>query len=123
MIDLKATNHKLEQRAKNILRAFTSNDLRTYSDEELEKLLQSCSGSVKLAATVVMLQVPVEEARLRLQNSRGVLSRTLRGHTVSTGSDGDDLVLCVDAGGSGCKAAVMSRNGALGSGKGGPCNV
>lgn len=33
------------------------------------------------------------------------------------------LVLCVDAGGTSCKAAIISADGKVASSVGGPCNV
>ena len=35
----------------------------------------------------------------------------------------DDFVLCVDAGGSSCKAVIISNDGLVGSGQSGPCNA
>jgi N-acetylmuramic acid 6-phosphate etherase len=123
MIDMKASNFKLDQRAKSILRTLTRHDNRVYSDEELGQLLQSCSGSVKLAAAALMLQLPVDEASVRLRNSHGVLSKALQGNTTDSEGVTEDVVLCVDAGGSGCKATIVSRGGNAGSGVSRPCNV
>lgn len=39
------------------------------------------------------------------------------------GGSGRELVLCVDAGGSSCKAALLSGDGILASSVGEPCNV
>lgn len=129
MIDLKATNLKLKQRAKNILR-FIGGSSCTQSDEELEQILEACRGSVKLAAVTIVLNIPVAEAEDRLQQNKGVLARLfeeerekIQNLHLQNGSQDEDLVLCVDAGGTSCKAAVMSRDGGLGMGTAGPCNL
>jgi hypothetical protein len=49
-------------------------------------------------------------------------------NTRGTGNPNDQnrpaaLVLCVDAGGTSCKAAALSADGELASSVGGPCNV
>lgn len=48
--------------------------------------------------------------------------------TRDTGNPNDQnrpaaVVLCVDAGGTSCKAAILSADGELASSVGGPCNV
>ena len=44
-------------------------------------------------------------------------------HQVDCSSEDPGLVLCVDAGGTSCRATLMSSDGRLASGLGGPCNV
>jgi N-acetylmuramic acid 6-phosphate etherase len=125
MIDVKATNIKLKQRARNILR-FVGGNACTQTDEELDSILQDCRGSVKLAAVTIVLKVPVVEAEDRLLRNKGVLARVLEEarekETHQQGQD-DGLVLCVDAGGTSCKAVIMSKDGEMGTGTAGPCNV
>ncbi|KAK2590568.1 hypothetical protein QQS21_011750 [Conoideocrella luteorostrata] len=127
MVDLRATNIKLQHRARNIIR-FIGGPSCTHSDDELDEVLQACRGSVKLAAAAVFLNVPVAEAEQRLHRNRGVLAKVFEEHErqkVANGEmlDDDGLVLCVDAGGTSCKAVVMSKDGVSGSGVAGPCNV
>jgi N-acetylmuramic acid 6-phosphate etherase len=125
MIDVKATNIKLKQRARNILR-FVGGDACTQSDAELDRILESCRGSVKLAAVTVVLKVSVSEAEDRLSRNQGVLARVFeeaRGKETQRGSRDDGLVLCVDAGGTSCKAVIMSKDGEMGIGTAGPCNM
>ncbi|KAK1766583.1 hypothetical protein QBC33DRAFT_105269 [Phialemonium atrogriseum] len=129
MIDLKATNLKLKQRAKNILR-FIGGSSCPQSDEELEQILEACRGSVKLAAVTIVLNVSVADAEDRLQQNKGILARLfeeeeekIQNLHLQNGSQDEGLVLCVDAGGTSCKAVVMSRDGGLGMGTAGPCNV
>ena len=128
MVDLKATNLKLEQRARNILH-IVSEQTSQMDDSELDDLLKGCDGSVKLAITKLKLGVSIEEARLRLEAASGVLSDildpgsptippsqpTMRSHS--------DFVLCVDGGGSKCAAVIRDRNGHSWRGEGGSCNV
>lgn len=125
MIDVKATNIKLKQRARNILR-FVGGDACTQTDEQLDQTLQSCHGSVKLAAVTIVLGVSVEEAEERLERNKGVLARVLeeaRQREARRQDDHDGLVLCVDAGGTSCKAVIMSKDGEMGIGTAGPCNL
>lgn len=123
MIDVKASNDKLKQRAKNILRSIGGASCAK-SDDEFEQLLEQCAGSVKLAAAAMMLHVPVEEASRTLQTHQGVLSQALiEARPESKSNQDKDLVLCVDAGGSSCRAVLRSDDGVVGVGMAGQCNV
>ncbi|XWW95781.1 hypothetical protein V2A60_003748 [Cordyceps javanica] len=125
MVDLKATNIKLRQRARNILRAIGGQSCN-HSDEELDAVLAASRGSTKLAAVVIVLGVTVAEAELRLARNNGVLAQVFAEDEVAsaTATDNDTgIVLCVDAGGTSCKATIISEDGAVGTGIGGPCNV
>lgn len=127
MIDVKATNVKLKQRARNILR-FVGGSACTQTDEELDQILQECNGSVKLAAVVIVLKVSVAEAEERLERNKGVLARVFEAaeqekNDPSRGGQDEGIVLCVDAGGTSCKAAIMTKAGDTGLGTAGPCNV
>lgn len=132
MIDLKATNHKLEQRSKNILRVVGGTASATKTDEELGQILAASHGSVKLAAATIVLGVPVCEAEKRLRRNNGLLARVFEESRAmdrvlekpeATQDEDEGLVLCVDAGGTSCKAVVISRSAAVGMGSAGPCNV
>lgn len=125
MVDLKATNIKLRQRARNILRAIGGQHCKQ-SDEELDAILAACHGSTKLAAVVIVLDVSVEEAELRLEQSQGVLAQVFADaddRSSQHNNDDSGLVLCVDAGGTSCKATILSKDGAVGTGVSGPCNM
>ncbi|EXJ62790.1 hypothetical protein A1O7_03229 [Cladophialophora yegresii CBS 114405] len=125
MVDLKATNLKLQQRSRNILRTVCG--LRCpKSDEDLDNLLHNCDGSVKLAITTLSLGVSVSEAGRRLDATGGVLANLLE--QVSTpwlpqNSESQRYLLCVDGGGSKCAAAVLSVDGEYGQGVSSGCNV
>ncbi|KAI5460816.1 putative glucokinase regulator family protein [Mariannaea sp. PMI_226] len=129
MVDMKCSNFKLRQRSKNILR-FVGGSLCSQSDEELEKLLQDCDGSVKLAAATIILQTSIVEARKSLERNNGVLAGLIEeasrqsmqnGH--AQGEGGESFVVAVDAGGSSCKAVIMDSSGQAWIGEGKPCNV
>ncbi len=127
MVDVKATNEKLRQRAKNILRMIGGQECR-HTDEELERILGDCDGSVKVAAVTIVLGVSVNEAQERLNKNNGVLARVFENHRKETKLSSlekcdRDLVLCVDAGGTSCKAVIRSAAGASSMGVAGPCNV
>ncbi|KAL3952062.1 hypothetical protein ACCO45_013779 [Purpureocillium lilacinum] len=125
MIDLKATNIKLRQRAKNILRLI-GGAACTQTDDELDAVLAACRGSVKLAAVTIVLGVSVADAEARLERNKGVLARVFeeaQQQAVKEEHHDDGLVLCVDAGGSSCRAVIMTPDGASACGSAGPCNV
>ncbi|KAH0599057.1 hypothetical protein MHUMG1_03172 [Metarhizium humberi] len=126
MVDLRATNIKLQQRARNILRLI-GGPRCTQSDEELGRILHECHGSVKLAAATIVLGVPVADAEARLRQHGGLLARVIEDHegqqAATDEAQDHGLVLCVDAGGTSCKAVIMSRDGVSGCGAAGPCNV
>ncbi|KAI1826753.1 putative glucokinase regulator family protein [Xylaria intraflava] len=125
MIDVKATNIKLQQRARNMLR-LVGGDGCTHSDAELDQILKNCQGSVKLAAVTIVLKVSVSEAEDRLRRNNGILARVFqeaREKEPQSESHRDKFVLCVDAGGTSCKAVIMSTDGEMGVGVTGPCNV
>ncbi|KAH8709195.1 N-acetylmuramic acid 6-phosphate etherase [Beauveria bassiana] len=125
LANLKATNIKLRQRARNILRVIGGQRCH-HSDQELDAILATARGSTRLAAVMMVLDVPLVEAELRLDRNNGVLDRVFtEAETQSSTATSDDscLVLCVDAGGTSCKATILSKDGAVGAGFGGPCNV
>ncbi|PVH80206.1 putative glucokinase regulator family protein [Cadophora sp. DSE1049] len=124
MIDVKSSNLKLQQRSKNIIRTICG-EKSPSSDKELESFLAACSGSVKLAVATILLETSIPEAKRRLDKAGGVLADVLQNpqpqhsEPVTIG----DYVLCVDGGGSKCGAVVLGRNGELGQGEAGECNV
>lgn len=72
MVDLRASNVKLEDRAKRIVRMVT-----TLSEPEAIELLERCDGEVKTAILAYHGQHSPEEARRHLHNARGHLRRAL----------------------------------------------
>ncbi|OAL22400.1 hypothetical protein AYO20_11186 [Fonsecaea nubica] len=129
MVDLRATNFKLQQRSRNILRAICGTQCPD-SDADLDALLASCQGSVKLAIATIGLGTSVEEAKRRLEDAGGVLANVLKKppheYTKSqptADSRAPEYVLCVDGGGSKCAAVVTSADGQIGYGEGPGCNV
>lgn len=126
MVDLKATNLKLKQRARNILRAIDTKAIAKTNDE-LDAILEMCGGSTKLAAITIVLGVSAEEAQSRLESNNGILAKVYeeyRDNKTNCNANVDEqLVLCVDAGGSSCTAVVMSKDGPSGRGMSGPCNM
>lgn len=137
MVDLKSSNLKLKQRARNILRALAPSAV-ALSDEELDAAIKSCNGNVKLALMHLMSGLDVIESIQRLQQSEGVLKRALSAwqteqaaltphpsiSTQKTPSENDsiDLILCVDGGGSKCAIAVADTYGLIGKSTGPACN-
>lgn len=74
MVDLRASNTKLADRARRIVRALTN-----LSDKEAERLLQDCSGEVKTAVVSHYRGVPSNDARRILAASHGHLRNALHG--------------------------------------------
>lgn len=129
MIDLKATNKKLQQRARNIIRGMCG-PLSPASDHELDHILETCNGSVKLAVATILLETSVQDAANRLEQADGVLAKVLKSKvaisSTSMGREDEALkgfVLCVDGGGSKCAAVLLGPNGEEGSGEAGEGNV
>jgi N-acetylmuramic acid 6-phosphate etherase len=74
MVDLRASNTKLADRARRIVRAITN-----VSDKEAERLLSECGGEVKTAIVSFHCGVPSGDARRILAASHGHLKRALNG--------------------------------------------
>jgi N-acetylmuramic acid 6-phosphate etherase len=72
MVDLRASNVKLMDRALRIVETLT--DCKGPAAREL---LERCDGEVKTAVVAQRLQVPARDARERLQAARGHLRRVL----------------------------------------------
>ncbi|KAL4987908.1 hypothetical protein BDW68DRAFT_197119 [Aspergillus falconensis] len=133
MVDLVASNAKLRQRSRNILRRLNA-DCASMSNSEVDLLLNRCNGSVKLALLVASTGRSVEQCREDLEAAGQQLAKALEPAAtaalqpgVSEGRDSDDpqgLILCIDGGGSKCAAVVADKAGAvLGRGEAGPCNI
>ena len=78
MVDLRATNSKLADRARRIVQAVTN-----LSDQESERLLRECGGEVKTAIVVHYTGYTSVDARRVLAESQGHLRKALEGHAPS----------------------------------------
>lgn len=79
MVDLRATNSKLMDRAKRIVSALTG-----LTRAEAEELLQRCDGEVKTAVVVHRFGISPEEARRHLAAWEGRLRQALDNPPAST---------------------------------------
>jgi len=79
MVDLRASNSKLADRARRIVRAVTN-----LSDHDSERLLRDCGGEVKTAIVSHYTGYNSAEARRLLADSHGHLRKALQGHHVAT---------------------------------------
>lgn len=129
MVDVMASNRKLKQRSRNILRKL-SKRCDSMTDTSLDDLLARCDGSVKLALVVAETDVSVGESRQRLEAAEGALVRVLApsdhipsGKSLANGSKRRYPALCVDGGGSKCAVVVATSQGVMSRGVAGPCNL
>jgi N-acetylmuramic acid 6-phosphate etherase len=81
MVDMRASNSKLADRAHRIVRAVTN-----LSPAEAETLLASCNGEVKTAIVSHDRHVSAAEARQLLSASQGHLRKALEGHLANNGN-------------------------------------
>lgn len=79
MVDLRASNSKLADRARRIVRAVTN-----LSDHESERLLRECGGEVKTAIVSHYTGYTSTDARQLLANSHGHLRKALEGRQTNT---------------------------------------
>jgi N-acetylmuramic acid 6-phosphate etherase len=124
MVDLKATNLKLIDRSKRIVRSVTE-----LPAARANELLERCSGEVKTAIVAHLANVDPIAARERLANAQGRI-RLAVGSAVRTISAvvrpvRADLVLGIDGGGTGTRTllARMDTGEILGRGEAGPSNI
>lgn len=129
MVDLVASNAKLRQRSRNIIRRCNAG-YASVSNADIDALLSRCNGNVKLALLVAETGRSVEQCQRELETCGLQLSKALARVKPSTiGSKygkGHEkrLFLCVDGGGTKCAAVVADHTGAvLGRGEAGPCNM
>ncbi|PQO25799.1 N-acetylmuramic acid 6-phosphate etherase [Blastopirellula marina] len=76
MVDLKATNTKLNERARRIVKAATK-----LSDEDVSSLLHECNGEVKTAIVVHHTGESPDRARVLLSEANGHLRQAIMGTT------------------------------------------
>ncbi|CDM34315.1 ATPase, BadF/BadG/BcrA/BcrD type [Penicillium roqueforti FM164] len=124
MVDLVASNLKLEQRSRNILRRL-SGKCQSLSDAELDALLARCNASVKLAILVAETGESVENCRGYFDAAGGVLANALAAiskpiEQKATVTPTQKFALCIDGGGTKCAAAVADGPNV---GSAGPCNL
>ena len=73
MVDLSATNSKLRERSKRLVKIFTG-----LADQDAQLLLDRCGGRLKVAIVAHCCQVPAERARELLNQAQGQLRVALR---------------------------------------------
>ena len=78
MVDLRASNTKLADRARRIVRAVTN-----LSEHDSERLLRDCGGEVKTAIVSHYTGFSSAEARQLLSASHGHLRKALEGHSAN----------------------------------------
>ncbi|MFO0788559.1 MAG: N-acetylmuramic acid 6-phosphate etherase [Pirellulales bacterium] len=81
MVDLRASNIKLNDRARRIVRAVTN-----LSPDDSERLLNNCGGEVKTAIVSHDRGVSADEARRLLHDAHGHLRKALSGQTAKNGT-------------------------------------
>lgn len=81
MVDLRASNTKLNDRARRIVRAVTN-----LSPDDSERLLKSCDGEVKTAIVSHDRGISADEARRLLHAAHGHLRKALQGQTAKNGT-------------------------------------
>ena len=72
MVDLRASNAKLEARARRIVRMATG-----VSDEEAETALAAAGGSAKVAVVALLREIDVDAARAELERAGGDIRSAL----------------------------------------------
>jgi len=80
MVDVRATNIKLVERARRIVQALTDCEA-----SQADELLKRCDGEVKTAIVSHVLDLPAETARARLKAAQGRLRYVLESESESTG--------------------------------------
>lgn len=126
MVDLQASNLKLKQRSRNILKKLSSK-CGTMTDSDLDALLMECDRSVKLAFLVAETGKSVETCKGDLQSVGGILSKALDVAVPDIQPVSHELVrkfaLCIDGGGTKCAAVMSDAAGNTTRGSAGPCNL
>ncbi|WP_340081694.1 N-acetylmuramic acid 6-phosphate etherase [Terribacillus sp. FSL K6-0262] len=73
MVDVKPTNDKLRERAKRIIMEATGADYAS-----AEKVLEQADGQVKTAIIMLLLDVPKEEAEVKLHDAGGFVRTAIK---------------------------------------------
>jgi N-acetylmuramic acid 6-phosphate etherase len=139
MVDVQPSNIKLKQRSRNIIRSIVHASI-DLTDDQLDLVIGSCNGNIKLALMTLMSGLDVTESAGCLQMAGGVLKRALETWEDEQNSDtpdssrnsdqnsevaaqNRDLVVCIDGGGSKCAVVIADCLGNTGRGEGGACNL
>ncbi|KAJ5160929.1 uncharacterized protein N7482_007933 [Penicillium canariense] len=128
MVDMVASNLKLEQRSRNMLRRL-STKCSSLSDSELDALLAQSNGSVKLAILVAETGKSAKDCQQHLDSAGGVLASAFEGASAPAqplcppAAIARRFMLCIDGGGTKCAAAVTDHTGVVRHGYAGPCNL
>lgn len=152
VIDLRIGNHKLQARARRILRQVCREVMELYpekglvlpspilttfhqmqDDDAANGLIRKCNGSVKLACAVAITNLSFDEAIYELQNRGGnfeafVAKRLdlsyVNGDIASIGHDDiPEYYLAIDGGGTKCAVSISTKFGVISRGYAGPCNL
>lgn len=73
MVDVQATNQKLEKRSEKIVQEATG-----ISQEEAKTILYQCDGEVKTAILSIILNISPENARSQLKKSQGHIRQAIK---------------------------------------------
>ncbi|KAJ5999319.1 hypothetical protein N7451_007129 [Penicillium sp. IBT 35674x] len=151
MIDLRIGNHKLQARARRVLRQVCRElmglDLKMglvlqppilttiyqmQNDNAAYSLINKCDGNVKLAYAVAVTKFSPNEAKSQLQDRGGdfgafVANRLdmsyVNGDIASIGHGGvPEYFLAIDGGGTKCAVSISTKSGVVSRGYAGPCN-
>lgn len=72
MIDLQMTNKKLVERSKRVVMTITG-----VSYEEAQKFLEAAGGHVKTALVMILAEVDLAEAKVRLEKADGFVRKAI----------------------------------------------
>ncbi|GES66771.1 glucokinase regulator family protein [Aspergillus terreus] len=128
MVDLVASNEKLKQRSRNILRRL-SERCHSMDDSELDALLTKCNRSVKLSLLVAESGLTVDECQRDLDAVGGVLAKALKHRNCTSkskiqNSGKRQFILSIDGGATKSAAVIVDEAGnVVGRGKAGACNL
>jgi N-acetylglucosamine kinase-like BadF-type ATPase len=107
MVDLRATNSKLQARTNRIVRILTGLNV-----DEATALLERCGGELKTALVVQQAGVMPEEARASLQAARGQVRAALPIPSTAPCPEDCGLLLGIDGGGTHTVALLAQVGGA-----------
>ncbi|EED18696.1 N-acetylmuramic acid 6-phosphate etherase, putative [Talaromyces stipitatus ATCC 10500] len=146
MIDVRVKNHKLRARGRRIVRqvcagcpvytldrdgTVSSTSINVPESEDgdiiLDRLIEQCEGSIKLACAVAISGLALKDAKHRLVSVDGNFRNFLDnlGPSISMLPELPvvyEYFLCVDGGGTKCTVSIATRSGVVGRGTAGACN-
>lgn len=115
MVDLRATNTKLQARTNRIIRQLVGGD-----EASAASLLAACSGELKTAIVAGKAKLSPDAARARLIAANGVVHAAL--HESLQPATYPACALGIDGGGTQTTAILLNATGLLGRGTAGPAN-